>query len=85
MLVWTENTVREFERVACLSEYECRLLESRVQGLSIRQQAYYFSRSESTISRDIRILKMKYREAQKHSDILPPMRESAYERYQDSH
>lgn len=85
LIVWNREIVEEFERLACLSEYECRLLESRVQGATVRQQAFYFNRAESTIHRDIRMLKIKYREAQKRSDILPPMRNSVYEKYQDTH
>ena len=82
-VVWTRAVLEEFKREACLNEFQTELMETRISGMTIRQQAFYFHRSEATISREIRKLKKLYDEAQKHSEILRPRKQSVYEDYMD--
>ena len=66
-----------------LSDFEKSVLETRIKGYSIIQQADMHRCSESTISRTIAILKEKYDAVQPYSDKLPVRKTSAKEKWMD--
>ena len=83
-VIWTARVVELFETAANLNDLEKQILESRVHGMTIRQQALFYNLSESTVSRIVARLKRKYDEVQKEfPDDLKPRRKSAAETYLD--
>lgn len=70
---WNRVILEEFERIAILSKSEKDILESRViKNWSRVKQASYYRMSVSTVDNIIKVLKIKYDDARKYSDILPP-------------
>lgn len=83
---WTEQILRKFEQRALLSEEECYIMESRIKGATVTQQALKLSKSESTIHRIIKELKIKYDLVQlEYPDEFPKRKKSAKETYMDTH
>lgn len=83
-VIWTARVMQLFEDAANLNDIERKILESRVHGMTIRQQAFHYNLSESTVSRIVSRLKRKYDEVQKeYPDDLKPRRNSAVETYMD--
>lgn len=83
---WTEQILRKFEQRALLSEEECYIMESRIKGATVTQQALKLSKSESTIHRIIKELKIKYDLVQQeYPDEFPKRKKSAKETYMDTH
>ena len=82
---WTRRITDLFVYAAQLNDLERQVLETRISGMSIRQQAYYFNVSESTINRIVQRLKQKYDVVQKeYPDDLPVrQKKSVYEEYLD--
>lgn len=68
---WDKTIVDEFIKQAMLSEDEIAVLETRVKGLTRVQQSIKLGVSVSTIDKIIKRLKIKYDNAQRHSEILP--------------
>ena len=85
-VVWTEKVTRFFEEKTKLTEFECRLLESRIAGMTVVQQSFYFCKSISSIEKSIKLLKTKYDAVQvEYPDTLKPRRNSVYEQQMDEH
>ena len=85
-VVWTHDVMTNFIKMALLTEDEIFILESRVKGWTVTQQAMKLNKSESSVHRSINLLKKKYDIVQKeHPDMFPPRRSSAKETYMDTH
>lgn len=84
-VIWTREVLDAFVREACLTDFQRELMETRIAGMSVTAQAYFFNRSVSSINREIARLKLLYDEAQLHSKILKPRKHSAQELYLDTH
>lgn len=59
-VTWTEKVLNDFETKAMLSPEECFIMESRVKGWTITQQALYLHKSESSVHRTVKKLKRLY-------------------------
>lgn len=70
-LIWTEQIIAEFTKLACLNEVEQQIIRMRANGYTIREQAITLNISEPTVSAITSKLKRKYDIAQKHSSIMP--------------
>ena len=81
---WTRHIVDTFIEEAMLSEIEVKVLETRVKGMPISQQAQLLNISESSVNRIISRLKQKYDSVQKYHPDLPPRRVSNEEIYMDN-
>ena len=84
-VIWTKAVLDAFIEEANLSDIEEKIIRSRAKGWTISKQAYEFGMSESNVKRIIAVLKQKYDEAQKYSNILPKRTASKTEDYLDSH
>lgn len=83
---WTEQILKKFEQRALLSEEECYIMESRIRGATVTQQALKLSKSESSVHRIIKELKIKYDLVQKeYPDEFPVRKKSAKETYMDTY
>ena len=83
---WTRDVMLNFERMALLNDMQCYLLESRCKGVTITEQALHLNVSESTVHRQINLLKKKYDIVQKeHPEMFPVRKSSAAETYMDTH
>ena len=71
---WCKVYVERFIDLAMLSEEEQMIIRTRVKGWDRTAQANALGISVATLDRKIAALKIKYDEAQKHDDILPPRR-----------
>lgn len=81
---WTKHIVEVFIEEAMLSELEIAILDTRVRGIPISQQAAMFNLSESSVNRIIKTLKKKYDCVQRYHPDLPPRRMSNEEVYMDN-
>lgn len=70
-LNWNKLMLDEFCNLALLSDVERFLIESRIKGMTICQQADELNLSISSVNRMIRRIKDKYNEVQRFSDVLP--------------
>lgn len=70
-LNWNKLMLDEFCDLALLSDVERFLIESRIKGMTICQQADELNLSVSSVNRMIRKIKDKYNEVQRFSDVLP--------------
>lgn len=70
-LIWNKLILDEFCSIALLSDSERFLVESRIKGLTILEQAEQLNLSVSSVNRMIRRIKDKYDNVQKYSDVLP--------------
>lgn len=85
-VAWSRTVLDLFIKEAMLSEDEIFIMESRVKGWTVSQQAMKLNKSEPTIHRMIAMLKKKYDIAQaKHPSEMPPRKASAKETYMDTH
>lgn len=83
---WTKDVLNNFCEMAMLSETERFIMETRVKGWTITRQALELNCSESSVHRQINILKKKYDIVQKeHPDMFPIRKTSAAEIYMDTH
>ena len=82
-LLWNRQVADEFEEKALLSEREVLILETRLQGLTISEQAELLGVSASTVNRIIKRLKQKYDSIQPLSPTLPKRKKSAKEVFQE--
>ena len=71
---WDSRILREFCEVAILTAEEKWILETRVGGMSRREQADVLGLSERSVDRRIQKLKRKYDAAQRNAPGLPPRR-----------
>lgn len=84
-LIWTRYSYEKFVHEGFLSEFEQRVLETRIKGMTVLQQADHFHCSKSTIEKTITVLKKKYDEVQKRCPDLPLRKRSLQEQYMDTH
>lgn len=70
-LIWNKLILEEFCAIALLSDSERFLVESRIKGLTILEQAEQLNLSVSSVNRMIRRIKDKYDNVQKYSEVLP--------------
>lgn len=83
---WNKYIYDRFCELAMLSDFEKKVLETRIKKHSITQQALELNCSASTINNVIRALKDKYDAVQKYPDSnLPKRRVSSEEEWMDSH
>lgn len=82
---WTKKIVETFIEEACLTKEEQDILRTRVEGLTISEQAEKFNISIGKVNRIIKRLKLKYDNVQKYCKDLPIRKESAAELYMDTH
>lgn len=83
---WTKKLMEDFIDEGMLTEDEAFLLRSRVKGWTVTQQAMELHKSESTIHKMIRKIKVKYDRVQQESPDKYPIRfKSAQELYMDTH
>lgn len=83
---WTKLILEEFIDKAMLSDQEKFIMESRVKGWTVTEQALYLKVSESTVHKTIKRLKQKYDKVQQeYPDTFPVRKYSAEETYMDTH
>ena len=61
-VIWTRKALDKFTELAMLTELEVQIIETRVKGMTISQQAIHFGMSESSVCRVIKNIKKKYDE-----------------------
>lgn len=84
-VIWTRRVTDLFVSAAQLTDLERQVLETRISGMTIVQQSYYFNLSTSTINRIVARLKKLYDVVQKeYPEDLPVRRRSAREDYLDN-
>lgn len=81
---WNKHIVEVFIEEAMLSEIEIQVLQTRVRGIPISQQAQMLNISESSVNRIINRLKKKYDNVQQYHEDLPKRRVSKEEEYMDN-
>ena len=83
---WSRNVLEFFIKEALLNSFEEEIMRTRVQGMTIQEQATKLCCSKSKIEKTIALLKKKYDNVQKiFPDKLPVRQTSAKEVYMDSH
>lgn len=83
-VIWTKDTYDFVCEHAMLSDFERELLSTRIAGMTITQQMFYFNRGRTSINDAIKRIKQKYDVVQKqHPEILDPRTDSVYEKYMD--
>lgn len=83
---WTEQILKNFEQRALLSDDECYIMESRVKGATVTEQALHLHKGVSTVHLMIKNLKEKYDRVQaEYPDEFPIRKKSAKEEYMDTH
>lgn len=81
---WNKHIVEVFIEEAMLSEIEVQVLQTRVRGIPISQQAQMLNVSESSVNRIVNKLKKKYDNVQQYHSDLPPRRVSKEEIFMDN-
>lgn len=84
-VIWTRYTYEKFVHEGFLTEFEQEVLQTRIKGMTVLQQAEHLHCSKSTVEKTIAALKKRYDEVQKRNPDLPIRRTSAQEQYMDSH
>lgn len=85
-VVWTKATTNFFLEHCNATDFEKQVLLTRISGMSVLQQSFFFSCSTSTVERAIRHLKNLYDVVQKeYPDRLKPRVFSKDELYMDTH
>lgn len=84
-VIWSKIVLEEFISLAGLTDTEEKIMRTRVAGWTITKQAQTFGMSESSVSRVIKVLKVKYDAVQPYSPLLPPRKFSIQELYMDTH
>lgn len=81
---WNNVIYEEFCTLAFLTDIEKEIIKTRIQGLTITEQAEKFKISTRSVDRYIQTIKKKYDEVQPMSDKLPKRHKSAQEDYMDN-
>lgn len=85
-VVWTKDVAEFFLEHCNATQFQRDVLMTRIAGMSVLQQSFFFSCSKSTVERTINQLKKMYDIVQKeHPDRLKPRVFSADELYMDTH
>lgn len=71
-IVWTKERIDAFVDEGCLTADEEAILRARIKGWSRTKQALKYNMSIRKVDYITKSLKIKYDEAQKVSNILPP-------------
>lgn len=83
-IVWTKRVTEFFEEAANLTPLEKEFLETRIAGMTRKEQAAYFNVGERTVYRIIDGLLQKYDAVQaEYPNELKPRFVSEEERYLD--
>lgn len=83
---WTKHAFDVFVVEGCLTEFEIKVLETRVKGMTITEQADYLNCSKSTVDRTVKKLKKRYDQVREHHPELPERNvNSITEAYLDTH
>ena len=83
---WTHRLTERFIELGALNSDEAFIMRGRVRGMTVTEMAFNLSKSESTIHRTIKLLKIKYDLVQKeYPDEFPVRKSSAKETYMDTH
>lgn len=83
---WTKKTYDDFCMLAMLNSDEQYILQSRIEGVPISEQAIHLHCSTSKVDRMISLMKKKYDTVQKlHPDTFPVRTTSAKETWLDTH
>lgn len=83
---WNKNLTELFIDMAMLNEEEQYILTSRIKGTTVTQQAMQLNKSEVTVHRMIKNMKIKYDNIQKEfPELFPIRKQSKAEKYMDSH
>ena len=69
---WDNRILHAFCQTASLTKEEKWILETRINGMSRREQADVLGLSERSVDRRVQMLKRKYDHAQRQSPDLPP-------------
>lgn len=81
---WTDEVFEKFIDMADLTEFEQEVLESRIEGLTIKEQAEHLHCSTSKISSAIKRIKLMYDSVQLQCpETFPKRRISDKEKYLD--
>ena len=70
-LRWNKVMLDEFRSLALLTDFEYKVLETRIAGWSRTKQSIEFNCSLSTIDRTLKVLRSKYDDVCKYSSVLP--------------
>lgn len=84
-VIWTKFIYDTFVREGCLTRFEQEIMRTRIDGMTVLQQAEHLHCSKSTVEKTIAALKKRYDEVQKLCPDLPVRRSSAQELYMDTH
>lgn len=83
---WTKKLTEEFIDKASLNSDEAYIIRARVKGVPVSRMAMDLCRSESSIHRMIKVLKVKYDFVQaEYPEDFPKRKWSAKEVYMDKH
>lgn len=84
---WTDDTLRFFIEKALLTEDEIFILTTRLKGWSITKQSLEMGKSERTVSRLVKSIRVKYDVIQKQYPNEMPLRNvnSKTDKYLDTH
>lgn len=84
-VVWTTESFEKFVELAELSEFETDVLKTRIEGITINNQAQMLGCSVSKINSAIYRIKLLYDACHiKYPEIFPPRRISEAEEYMDN-
>ena len=83
----TKDKVDKFIELAMLSEDEIYILQSRMRGTTVTEQALYLGKCESSVNKMIRVIKDKYDMIRdEYPELnLPKRYKSQAEMYMDTH
>ena len=83
---WSKAVLEFFIEEALLNPFEQEIMRTRVDGMTVTEQAQRLCCSKSKVEKTIALLKKKYDNVQKiFPDKLPVRRSSAKEVYMDTH
>ena len=83
---WTKKLMEDFIEEGMLTDDEAFILRTRVKGWTVTQQALELHKSESTVHKMIRKIKIKYDRVQNQDPDKYPIRfKSKEELYMDTH
>ncbi len=83
---WSKEVLEFFIEEALLNSFEEEIMRTRVEGMTVKEQAVRFSCSVSKVDKTIAVLKKKYDNLQKlFPDKLTVRKSSAKELYMDTH
>lgn len=82
---WCRDVFNFFVEQAMLSEFEVKILESRINGMTVLEQSRMMMCSKSKVEKCIALMKKKYDNVQqKYPDKLPARKFSSREVFMDN-